>query len=88
MHLHTLEDRDTEALQEHGWRSHTRSDSDRGRFRSKRRTTAPSRSTHVKPGDVSCALIQQGGGRGWGRQLQQQHDDVVMVEQHCNILKF
>ena len=35
----------------------------------------------MQPGDVSRALIQQGGGRGWGRQLQQQHDDVVVVEQ-------
>src|SRR4051812_14169179 len=26
----------------------------------------PSRSTHVQPGDISHALIQQGGGRGWG----------------------
>ena len=30
VYLHTLEDRDAEALQERGWRSHTRSDSDRG----------------------------------------------------------
>ena len=37
VHLHTLEYRDAEALQEHGWWSRTRSDSDRGRFRSKRR---------------------------------------------------
>ena len=29
--------------------------------------TAPPRSTHVQSGDVSHALIQQGGGRGWGR---------------------
>ena len=67
VHLHTFEDRDAEALQERGWWSRTRSDSDRGRFRSKRRTTAPPRSTHVQPGDVSRALIQQGRGRGWGR---------------------
>ena len=81
MHLHTLEDRDAEALQEHGWRSRTRGNSDDGRFQSKRRTTAPPGSTHVQPGDVSRALIQQGGGRGWGRQLQQQHDGVVVMEQ-------
>jgi hypothetical protein len=81
VHLHTLEDHDAEALQERGWRSHTRSDSDHGRFRSKHRTTVPPRSTHVQPGDVSRALIQQGGGRGWGRQLQQQHDGVVVLEQ-------
>ena len=37
VYLHTLEDRDAEALQERGWWSRTRSDSDRGRFRSKRR---------------------------------------------------
>ena len=36
VYLHTLEDRGAEALQERGWRSHTRSDSDHGRFRSKR----------------------------------------------------
>ena len=42
MHLHTLEDRDAEALQERGWWSRTRSDSDRGRFRSKRRTDGAS----------------------------------------------
>src|SRR3989337_2018334 len=60
VHLHTLEDRDAEALQERGWWSRTRSDSDRGRIRSKHRTTVPSRSTHVQPGDVSRALIQQG----------------------------
>ena len=63
VHLHTLEDRDAEALQERGWWSRTRSDSDRGRFRSKRRTTAPPRSTHVQPGDVSSFLIQQGERR-------------------------
>ena len=60
VHLHTLEDRDAGALQERGWRICTRSDSDRGRFLSERRTTAPPRSTHVQPGDVSHALIQQG----------------------------
>ena len=38
VYLHTLEDRNAEALQECGWWSRTRSDSDRGRFRSKRRT--------------------------------------------------
>ena len=70
VHLHTLEDRDAEVLQECGWRSRTCSDS-----------TAPPRSTHVQPGDNSRALIQQGGGRDWGRQLQQQHDGVVVVEQ-------
>jgi len=52
---------------ERGWWSRTRSDSDRGGFRSKCRTTAPPRSTHVQPGDVSNTLIQQGGRRGWGR---------------------
>src|SRR3989337_2935245 len=77
VYLHTLEDHDAEALQERGWRSRTRSDSDRGRFRSKRRTTAPPRSTHVQPGDVSRTLMQQGGGRGWGRQVRQ-HDSVVV----------
>ena len=81
VNLHTLEGRDAGALQERGWRSRTRSDSDRGRFRSKHRTTAPPRSTHVQAGDVSRTLIQQGGGRGWGRQIQQQHDGVVVVEQ-------
>src|SRR3954464_2662665 len=65
VYLHTLEDRKAEVLQERGWWSRTRSDSDRGRFRSKRRTTAPPRSTHVQPEDVSRTLIQQGGGRGW-----------------------
>ena len=67
VHLQTFEDRDAEALQERGWRSRTRSDSDRGRIRSKHRTTVPPRSTHMQPGDVSCALIQQGRGTGWGR---------------------
>ena len=43
--------------------------------------TAPPRSTHVRSKDVARALIQQGGGRGLGRGLQQQHDDVVVVEQ-------
>ena len=42
--------------------------------------TAPPCSTHVQPGDVSRALIQQGGGRGWERGLQQQHDGVVVME--------
>ena len=60
VHLHTLEDRDAEALQERGRWSRTRSNSDRGRIRSKHRTTVPPRSTHVQPGDVSRALIQQG----------------------------
>ena len=60
VHLHTLEDRDAEALQERGWWSRTRSDSGRGRIRSKHRTTVPLRSTHMQPGDVSRALIQQG----------------------------
>ena len=64
VHLHTHEDRDAEALQERGRWSRSRSDSDRGRIRSKHRTTVPPRSTHVQPGDVSRALIQQGGGRG------------------------
>ena len=67
LHLHTFEDRKAEALQERGWWSRTRSDSDRGRFRSKHRTTVPPRSTHMQPGDVSNTLIQQGGRRGWGR---------------------
>ena len=84
VHLHTFEDRKAEALQERGWWSRTRSDSDRGRFRSKHRTTAPPRSTHVQPEDVSRTLIQQGGGRGWGRPLQQQHDGVVVVERRGN----
>ena len=79
VHLHTFEDRDVEALQERGWRSRTRSDSDCGRIRSKHRTTVPPRSTHVQPSDVSRALIQQGGWRGRGRQLQQQLDGVVVV---------
>ena len=60
VHIHTLEDRDVEALQECDRWSRTRSDSNRGRIRSKHRTTAPPRSTHVQPGDVSHALIQQG----------------------------
>ena len=60
VHLHTFEDRDAEALQERGWWSRTRSDSNSGRIRSKRRTTVPPRSTHMQPGDVSHALIQQG----------------------------
>ena len=30
--------------------------------------------------DVSSFLIQQGGRRGLGRRLQQQHDGVMMVE--------
>jgi hypothetical protein len=30
VHIHTLKDRDAEALQERGRRSHTRTDSDRG----------------------------------------------------------
>ena len=64
VHLHTLEDRDAEALQECGRWSRSRSDSDRGRIRSKHRTMVPPRSTHVQPGDVSRALIRQGGGRG------------------------
>ena len=34
----------------------------------------------MQPSDISRTLIQQGGGRGWGRQLQQQHDSVVVVE--------
>ena len=32
-------------------------------------------------GDVSSGLIQQGGRRGWGRQLQGQHDGVVQLVQ-------
>ena len=60
VHLHTFEDHDAEALQERGRWSRTLSDSDRGRIRSKHRTTMPPRSTHVQPGDVSRALIQQG----------------------------
>ena len=67
VYLHTLEDRKAEALQERGWWSRTRSDSDRGRFRSSTETTVPPRSTHVQPGDVSNALIQQRRWRGWGR---------------------
>ena len=43
VHLHTLEDRKSEALQERGWRSRTRSDLDRGRIRSKHQTTVPLR---------------------------------------------
>ena len=70
VHFHTFEDRKSEALQQRDWWSRTRSDSDRGRFRSMRRTTAPPRSTHVQPGDVSRSLIQQGGGISWGRPLQ------------------
>ena len=34
VHLNTFEDHDAEALQERGWWSRTRSDSDRGRIRS------------------------------------------------------
>ena len=63
VHLHTLEDRDAEALQERGRWSRSLSDSDRGRIRSKHRTTVPLRSTHVQPGDVSSFLIQQGERR-------------------------
>ena len=60
VHLHTFEDRNAEALQERGRWSRSRSDLDRGRIRSKHRTTVPLRSTHVQPGDVSHALMQQG----------------------------
>ena len=67
VHLHTFEDRDAEALQERGQWSRTRSDSDRGRIRSKHRTTVPPRSTHMQPGDVSRALIQQGERERLGR---------------------
>ena len=42
VHLHTLEDRDAEELQERGWWSRTRSDSDRGRFQSKHRIDSTS----------------------------------------------
>ena len=59
VYLHTLEDRDAEALQECGRWSRSRSDSDRGRIRSKHQRTVPPRSTHVQPSDVSRALIQQ-----------------------------
>ena len=78
MYLHTLEDRDAEALQERGWWSRIHSDSDRGRFRSKHRTTAPPRSTYVQPGDVSSFLIQQGERRVEGKL--QQHGGVVAME--------
>ena len=67
VHLHTFEDRDAEALQERGRRSRTRSDSDRDRIRSKQRTTVSPRSTHVQPGDISRALIQQGERERLGR---------------------
>ena len=51
MPLHALEDRDAEALQERGWWSRTRSDLDRGRFRSKRRTDGASAfNTHTARG--------------------------------------
>ena len=60
VHLHTLEDRDAEALQERGRWSRSRSNSDCGRIRSKHRRMVPPCSTHVQPGDVSRALIQQG----------------------------
>ena len=63
VYLHTLENRDEEALQERGRWSRSRSDSDRGRIRSKHRTTVPPPSTHVQPRDVSSFLIQQGERR-------------------------
>ena len=62
-HLHTLEDLNAEALQERGWWSRTRSDSDRGRSDLSAEWTAPPRSTHVQPRDVSSFLIQQGERR-------------------------
>ena len=37
------------------------------RIRSRAERTAPPRSTHVQPGDVSSFLIQQGERRSWGR---------------------
>ena len=44
--------------------------------------TAAPRSTHVQPGDVSYALIQQGEKERLGRL--QQHNGVVVVEEHGN----
>ena len=44
--------------------------------------TAPPRSTHVQPGDVSYALIHQGEKERLGEDsIQQQHDGVVVVEE-------
>ena len=37
------------------------------KIRSHAKRTAPPRSTHVQPRDVSSFLIQQGGRRSWGR---------------------
>ena len=42
----------------------------------------PPRSKHVHPGDVSRALIQQGEGEVGEDSVQQQHDGVVVVEEH------
>ena len=78
VHLHTLKIAKRKRYYERGWWSRTRSDSDRGGFRSKRRTTAPPCSTHVQPGDVSSFLILQGGGEVEGEL--RQHDGMVAVE--------
>ena len=47
--------------------------------------TAPPCSTHVQPGDVSHALIQQGERERFEEDsIQQQHNGVVMVEERGN----
>ena len=43
--------------------------------------TAPPRSTHVQPGDVSHALIQQGEREVGEDSIQQQHNSVVVMEE-------
>ena len=76
VHLHTLEDRDAEALQERGWWSRSLSDSDRGRIRSKHRTTLPPRSTHVR---LERRLLLLDLARGEENLMDiQQHDGVVV----------
>ena len=47
--------------------------------------TAPPRSTHVQPGDISHALIQQRiEGEVEDDSVQQQHNGVVVVEERGN----
>ena len=47
--------------------------------------TAPPRSTHVQPGDVSSFLIQQGEKERFGEDsIQEQHDGVVVKQERGN----
>ena len=74
MHLHTLEDRDAEALEERGRWSRTRSDSDHDPIDPSIKHTAPPSSAHVQLDDDPRAPIQQSF-----RDEFRQHDGVVMM---------